>query len=88
MTEHPVHLEQSVQETAAAAAAPPVPVSAAARMSIAGLDDESLTQLRRFFATVAASGTAQGRAAAPGYLAAIDEEIAERDLAGEREVQP
>jgi hypothetical protein len=53
-------------------------VSGVARMNIAGMDDEALAALRKFFQAVAESGTPEGREKAPEYLAAIDDEIATR----------
>ena len=47
-------------------------------LSIAGMDDEALAALRKFFQAVAESGTPEGREKAPEYLAAIDDEIATR----------
>lgn len=49
-------------------------VSAMARMNIAGMSDKTLADVRKFMAGVVTWGTDDGRKAASGYLAAIDDE--------------
>ena len=54
-------------------------INAIARMNIAAASDDSLAELRKFFANVADHGTEGGRDRAAGYLHAIDEEIERRE---------
>ncbi len=52
------------------------------RMNLAGIDDDGLSQLRRFFAAgVAGGGTSDGRELAAKHLPLIDEELAARENA-------